>query len=430
MAEESTSAGESASTAKKKKSKRKRKKTTRKKTTKHVSDGVHSRKSSENSVSIDTLLAVILVISLIANFVLFLQNNSLRDEVSDLKGVILEQDSSGSGAGSQGGGSGSGTQPAVPSGDLTAIILNDERCSECDTTYLETRLEAVFPGIKFVKYDYSSADGKKLYKDTNIQYLPAVLFTDSVKSAEGYSTVQQYLVDAGNYLSLRIGAQFDPAAEICDNGKDDTGNGKVDCEDETCAVKLVCREEKDGKLDVFVMSQCPYGTRALDAMKEVLEAFPEMDFDIHYIASYDESSGTFNALHGQPEVDENIRQLCVMKYYPDDYEYMEYIWCRNPDITSTDWEGCATDNGMDAEKIKECAEGEEGKQLLIESIKLPNELGIGASPTWLANNRYDFGGITPEAVRQKYCQYNEGLDGCEGTAALSNEADVPAGGCG
>jgi hypothetical protein len=189
----------------------------------------------------------------------------------------------------------------------------------------------------------------------------------------------------------------------------------------------VCREEITQKLDVFVMSQCPFGTQALDAMKEVLEAFPNMDFDVNFIASYDEATDTFSALHGQPEVDENIRELCAIKHYPDDYKYMEYIWCRNKNIRSTEWEDCATDNGMDAETIRACSEGEEGKNLHIENIKLANELGIGASPTWLANNQLTFSGISAEAVKQNYCSENPGLPGCSKT--LSGQAAAPSGSC-
>jgi len=56
-----------------------------------------------------------------------------------------------------------------------------------------------------------------------------------------------------------------------------TGNGKVDCEDESCQGKKVCRAEEKGKVDLFVMSNCPYGVRTVDAMKEVIENFKKFE---------------------------------------------------------------------------------------------------------------------------------------------------------
>ena len=62
------------------------------------------------------------------------------------------------------------------------------------------------------------------------------------------------------------------------------------------------------------MAWCPYGVRAVNALKEVLPHFRgRLRLDIHYIAT--RTASGFSALHGQPEVDENIRQLCVKKHY-------------------------------------------------------------------------------------------------------------------
>ncbi len=330
--------------------------------------------------------------------------------------------------GFKGGSSPTGGSVAVDQTALSAIVLNDERCVECDVTNLLAQLRTLFSAMSVKELDYNSNEGKKLYQDSSIKVLPAILFTDKIKEQTNYAQVQNYLVQAGSYLSLRIGAQFDPTAEICDNEIDDTGDGKIDCDDPDCENSMLCREEIKNKLDVFVMSQCPYGTRALDAMKEVLDNFKNnIDFDIHYIAT-ELPDGSFSALHGQPEVDENIRELCAVKYYPDNYKYMDYIWCRNRDIRSTDWQSCAKAAFGTADVIKTCFEGAEGKQLLSKDIEIANQLGIGASPTWLANNQVQFSGIDSETTKQNYCKANPGLAGCSNT--LTASSDVPAGGCG
>ncbi|MBU0762024.1 MAG: hypothetical protein KKD39_03280, partial [Candidatus Altiarchaeota archaeon] len=63
--------------------------------------------------------------------------------------------------------------------------------------------------------------------------------------------------------------------EICDNGVDDTSDGKADCEDPACALALNCRPELPAKLDLFIMSECPFGTEALFALYDVSHHFDE-----------------------------------------------------------------------------------------------------------------------------------------------------------
>ena len=249
---------------------------------------------------------------------------------------------------------------------------------------------------------------------------------------------------------LRLGAKWDPTAEICDNETDDTGNGKVDCADPTCAETLACREEKKKQLDVFVMSQCPFGVRALDAMDEVITNFgDEMTFNIQFIADLDPSTPSgFKALHGEPEVLENIRELCAFTHYNKNYEYMDYILCRNKNIRSADWKSCTgpelyktletakikarykAPKGISAEVIDKCATGGEGKKLHAASIKIAKGLGIGASPTWLANNRNKFSGVDPNTIKQNFCKFNPGLKNCDKTLSGPAPNAGPAGGCG
>lgn len=128
---------------------------------------------------------------------------------------------------------------------MNVLVVNDDRCLECVSGMqaLLVQLETLFPDMDVESFDYSSAEGQDLFEQLDLQYLPAILFDDSVKDAANYANIASYLEQKGSYLSLRIGANFDPTAEICDNGIDDTGDGKVDCDDEACASKLICNED-------------------------------------------------------------------------------------------------------------------------------------------------------------------------------------------
>lgn len=311
--------------------------------------------------------------------------------------------------------------------ETTLILLDDKRCTDrrCRTEPVVKKLKESLGNLHVVRHDWSSEECKRIFKREGLRHLPSFLFDGSVEQNAGYAKIKRYLVPTpgGRMKKLKYPTKFDPRAEICDNGLDDTGNGKVDCDDLACKGNVVCRDDKPRRLEVFVMSQCPYGTRALDSVEELLDAFErKIDFRVHYIAS--EKNGKFKSLHGQDEVDENIRELCAIKHYPKGYRYMKYIWCRNRKIKDKNWKACTGANGIKAEVIEKCASGEEGKELLGNDIKLAKSLGVTASPMWLANNRFLFHGIAPESIKQEFCKRNKGLKGCE--KKLSSASPVPA----
>jgi hypothetical protein len=323
--------------------------------------------------------------------------------------------------------------------DITvkAVVISDKRCPTCATDSFESNLRSrFFPKLEVKRYDYGEPAGKKLYKQLGLKNLPAMLLEKSVEKAESYDEIKRWLapIADGKYLQLRLPATFDPTAEICDNKIDDNGDGRIDCADPTCTQKLVCRKELPRRADVAIMSQCPFAAKALLAMKEVLAVLP-VAFDVHYIA--EKTSDGFSSLHGQGEVEEDIRQLCAKKYYrgksvwpgQTKERWLEYVWCRMNDPRSEDWRACATGSGMSADVIAQCAAGAEGKRLLEEDIKLAAALNISGSPTWLANNKHIFNAVTAQQIKEKICERNKGLKGCDRKLSGPAEADDPGGSC-
>mgnify|MGYP000896891353 FL=1 len=199
---------------------------------------------------------------------------------------------------------------------IAVTVLSDKRCTKCFPDRILGQLKNMFPGLEPKTLDYADAEGKALYdslKDQGVKLLPAFLFEAAVVEDAGFNQIKRFIVDAGQYKLLQVGAKFDPTAEICDNQADDDGDGKIDCEDDGCAGQAECRPEVVKQLDVFVMSQCPFGVKALNALPEIIDAFKEdgITLNINFIAD-EMPDGTFKALHGQPEVDENIRELCAI----------------------------------------------------------------------------------------------------------------------
>ena len=286
-----------------------------------------------------------------------------------------------------------------PEVGVELIVINDNNCLLCDPSGIESSLKGLIPELKIRELDYSVGEGKAFVDRFGITALPVYLFNSSIAQHSSYATLSRYLIKADSYYIINVQP-----------------------------VKLLGRVEENNTLQLFVMSQCPYGTAAEKAMKELLDALPEVKFNgLHFIAN--EFNGTFQSLHGQTEVDEDIRQVCVMKYYPG--KLWDYLLCIASNYTKVGqvWESCATQNGIDASKIRECSTGEEGKLLLKENIKLTDELGIGSSPTIMLNNNTLFSTIYADYMKQVVCAYNARMEGCNKTLSGAG-ATTPSGGCG
>ena len=300
---------------------------------------------------------------------------------------------------------------------VSAIFFSDSRCKECDIRGLEGRLRGELGGLVVENVDYGTDRGKALYKELtaaapDFKTLPTVLIGQEVeKDAEGYATLQRYFRKIGNYQELRLGGQWDPTAEICDNELDDDADGKSDCSDDGCKASLGCRPAKQKKLDMFVMSQCPYGAQAMIAAKEFTDHFKgQVSLDVHFIG--DNRNGELSSMHGQAEVDEDVREICAAKLYGKDHHFLQYLSCRSKDYKSPDWQPCAKEAQMDAAAIQKCFDGE-GKQLLAQSFAHAESLKIASSPTFLVNNKRDFNAITAAGIQREYCKENPSVAACK-----------------
>ncbi len=149
---------------------------------------------------------------------------------------------------------------------------------------------------------------------------------------------------------------------------------------------------EDGVMEIFVMSQCPYGVMAenlvIQAQKE--GKIPEgKEVKVRYIVNYDEANG-FSSLHGPAEWEENVRQLLIAKYYPK--KFWKYLEIRNKDYRSSRWDKAMEEAGINSKKIMKKFD-KEGIELLKEEAKYSEQYGVSASPTFLFEGKVqlDFG---------------------------------------
>ncbi|MFC2136528.1 DsbA family protein, partial [Bacteroidota bacterium] len=169
-------------------------------------------------------------------------------------------------------------------------------------------------------------------------------------------------------------------------------------------------------LDMYVMSQCPYGAQAeTEAIKAVQKFDSGVDLNIYYIVDSLEGD-SFRSLHGQPEVDEDMRQLCIMEEYPELTN--DYLLCFNEDYRDApaQYSKCAQQVGVDVNKIASCVSSD-GAQLLKDSEVETKKVGASGSPTIYLNGESYGSGRSEMDFARAICQlFDYEHEGC---------ADIP-----
>jgi hypothetical protein len=156
------------------------------------------------------------------------------------------------------------------------------------------------------------------------------------------------------------------------------------------------KDAKPGVLEIFVMSQCPYGVMAeglvINAKNEG-KIPADKTIRLRYIVSYDKANNEFRSLHGSAEWEEDVRQLLIAKYYPT--KLWKYLELRNKDYRSSRWDKAMKDAGINPEKIMKKFDTE-GLELLKAEAAYVEEYNINASPSflWEGKEALDFGSVS------------------------------------
>jgi protein-disulfide isomerase len=201
-------------------------------------------------------------------------------------------------------------------------------------------------------------------------------------------------------------------------------------------------EKGDNKpqIDFFVMSYCPYGNVAEEAIEPAYQNLKDKAiFNPRYVvyanyggggSDYCIEDGKYCSMHGVQELNQDIRELCVDKYMGID-NYFKFVLEMNDKCTSknadTCWVQVAKDLGLDTEKISTC-ESDEGVELAKENYDACQALGVSGSPTVFIEGEKYSGQRTPQAFQAALCNaFEDAPEEC-GTA-LSAEQQGAQGSC-
>jgi hypothetical protein len=162
------------------------------------------------------------------------------------------------------------------------------------------------------------------------------------------------------------------------------------------------------KVELFVMSHCPYGTQAEKGILPAVQKLGnKIDFSIKFV---------YYAMHGEKEVKEEMAQVCLMN--EQNSKYFSYLTCF---LNTSDSASCQTSAGIDKAALASCVAKLDkqynvtalyndqsswlsGRYPLFNVFKADNEkYSIGGSPTLVINGAQAESSRSPAAYLATIC---------------------------
>jgi hypothetical protein len=304
----------------------------------------------------------------------------------------------------------------------------------------------VFAAVAAAAYFYMPSKYRALTGDQAAQkavdYVNANMLANGVKATYDTKTVK--LEDGLYAFKLSVEGQ-DYDAYVTKSGKmffpqviDISGS----TESQPAETEIAKTDKPDVK--IFVMSYCPYGLQAQKMYLPVYNLLKDKATMGIYFVNY--------AMHGQKELNENLRQYCIQKEQGD--KYAAYLECFTASTAGADGAvdpaACLTKAGVDKAKVKACVSATDTEFKVTENFNNKETWLSGNYPTFKVNDdlntKYNVQGSptivvnetdaassltarTPEAFKQLVCAaFNTQPAECQTT--LSSDAPIPGFGAG
>jgi protein-disulfide isomerase len=167
------------------------------------------------------------------------------------------------------------------------------------------------------------------------------------------------------------------------------------------------------KVELFVMSYCPYGTQAEKGIIPVYEMLGDkVDATIRFV---------HYTLHGDKEVQENYRQICIRE--EQKAKLLPYLKCilnsTNPNAPA-DVNSCMTSVGVDSAKVNDCIKNRAENYYKVDS-QLSQQYGVQGSPTLVINGVESSAGRSPSAYLSGICgAFKSAPADCSKTVSSAN----------
>ncbi len=248
--------------------------------------------------------------------------------------------------------------PALYAGDKPVeYTMITSEAIEGPALALEAGIRNAIGDVKGERIDYLSKEGRKWIERLEIEFTPYVIFKKQIEKNDKFLELAR-----GGIIEKKNGEYIVPEDVIMPGG-----------------VMFFNRERTPDRLDLFLMSYCPKGNDAMRQLDSYLEGQPDA-FDLHcrYMTIFRDFG--IDSRYGPDGIREDIRQLVIQKYYPDQFRQYQKLF-REGKATSE----ASRALGIDADSVT--TRVDEGLTLLKEDFDLMLELRITSSPTFLYENQ-------------------------------------------
>ena len=190
------------------------------------------------------------------------------------------------------------------------------------------------------------------------------------------------------------GKQFFPEAMNMEKQKNSPSqnSGNSQSQQKTAQVD---KKSENPKVELFVMSHCPYGTQMEKAMLPVAKTLGDkIDFDLKF-CDY--------AMHDKKELQEQMRQHCIKQEQPD--ELISYVDCF---LAEQDSQKCMQNTGIDQSAVESCTARVDKEYGIMEKYNDKSTWKSGRFPVFPvyqeANDKYGISGSPALVVNEQEVQ--------------------------
>jgi hypothetical protein len=210
-----------------------------------------------------------------------------------------------------------------------------------------------------------------------------------------YKFVSSAPLDIVNYTAeAEVQIEAEKAAAAATNSTSNT----------TAPAATIAKTDKP-KVELYVMSYCPYGNQAEQGIYQVIKSFNNtFDFEPVYIISG--SAGNWRSLHGASELNQDIREKIIYNLYGAQV-WNEYVNNANTQCTLNTIDACWKDAAQNISAIN-ITEVEAQYASSLDTIAAgeaakSNANKVTGSPTVLINGGKYSGGRTADAFKTGIC---------------------------
>jgi protein-disulfide isomerase len=161
------------------------------------------------------------------------------------------------------------------------------------------------------------------------------------------------------------------------------------------------------KVELFVMTYCPYGTQAEKGLIPVLESLgSKIDAQIRFVHYF---------MHGEKEENETYTQVCIREEQSS--KFLPYLKCF---LNASDSAQCLKDTKIDMAKLNTCLTNK-AKDYYAADSALSNGYGVQGSPTLVINGQQVSSARNPQAFLTAVCSaFNTSPSECSKQLSTEN----------